>query len=1074
MKTSKLLLAAGLLMAGLSSHAQEEPLWMRYTAISPDGKTIAFSYKGDIYSVAATGGQARQLTTNAAYDACPVWSPDGSKLAFASSREGSIDVYVMDAKGSEPVRLTTNSTNEMPMAWRDNEHVLFSASWMPSAQSILFPGDNQVYEVSIKGGRPRMFSTLPMEDISFAKDGRMLYHDYKGYEDPYRKHHQSPICRDIWMVQDGHYTRLTDFKGEDRTPRWADANSYYYTSEEDGTFNVYRRNIDGTGKKQLSHHKMNPVRYLTVSNDGTLCYSQNGEIYTLKEGAEPQKVKVTVTADRQDKDLIRQIRQSGVTEISLSPDAKEVAFIVRGDIFVTSVEYKTTKQITNTPQQERSVSFSPDGRSLVYCAERGGVWQIYQTKLKNKNEKLFTYATELEEERLTNSNETSLQPQYSPDGKEVAYFKNRAELCVINLKTRQERTVLDGKYNFSYRDGDLWFEWSPDSKWLLASYIGTGGWNSIDIALVNASGNGEVHNLTESGYDEGAARWVLGGKAMLFESDRAGYRSHGSWGSESDYYVMFFDVDAYDRFTMSKEDKERLDEAEKEAKKEEKKDDKDAKNAKKKDSKKKAAEKPKAEKLLTFDLDNCRDRIVRVTDNSARMGDAVLKGDTLYYQASFEGGADLWVHYLREDKTELLMKGVGRGRMFADKKFNNLFLASRGGIKKLDLGKKSTKNVDFEAVFNYRPYEEREYLFDHIWRQVKDKFYVENLHQVDWEGYRDNYRRFLPYINNEYDFKDMLSEMLGELNASHTGARYYPDGATLSTASLGVFIDQNYQGDGLRIEEVIKRSPLAQKKTGVVAGCVIEAIDGVTIKADDDYFPLLDGKVGKRVRLTVLNPSTGKRNDVTIKAISRSAQNELLYKRWVDRQREMTDSLSGGKLAYVHVKAMDSPSYRTVYRELLSDKNRNRVAAVVDERHNGGGWLHDDLCTLLSGKKYQEFVPHGKYVGSDPYNKWVKPSCVLMCEDDYSNGHGFPWVYKELKIGKLIGTPVAGTMTAVWWETLQNGMIFGIPQVGCRDMRGVFGENSTLYPDIEVYNTPEDYISGRDRQLERAVQEMLR
>ena len=531
MKISKLLLAAGLLMTGLSSYAEEGPLWMRYTAISPDGKTIAFSYKGDIYSVAATGGQARQLTTNAAYDACPVWSPDGSKLAFASSREGSIDVYVMDAKGSEPVRLTTNSTNEMPMAWRDNEHVLFSASWMPSAQSILFPGDNQVYEVSIKGGRPRMFSTLPMEDISFAKDGRMLYHDYKGYEDPYRKHHQSPICRDIWMVQDGHYTRLTDFKGEDRTPRWADANSYYYTSEEDGTFNVYRRNIDGTDKKQLSHHKMNPVRYLTVSNDGTLCYSQNGEIYTLKEGAEPQKVKVTVTADRQDKDRIRQIRQSGVTEISLSPDAKEVAFIVRGDIFVTSVEYKTTKQITNTPQQERSVSFSPDGRSLVYCAERGGVWQIYQTKLKNKNEKLFTYATELEEERLTNSNETSLQPQYSPDGKEVAYFKNRSELCVINLKTRQERTVLDGKYNFSYRDGDLWFEWSPDSKWLLASYIGNGGWNNSDIALVNASGNGEVHNLTESGYNEGSARWVLGGKAMLFESDRAGYRSHGSWGA---------------------------------------------------------------------------------------------------------------------------------------------------------------------------------------------------------------------------------------------------------------------------------------------------------------------------------------------------------------------------------------------------------------------------------------------------------------------------------------------------------------------------------------------------------------
>ena len=148
---------------------------------------------------------------------------------------------------------------------------------------------------------------------------------------------------------------------------------------------------------------------------------------------------------------------------------------------------------------------------------------------------------------------------------------------------------------------------------------------------------------------------------------------------------------------------------------------------------------------------------------------------------------------------------------------------------------------------------------------------------------------------------------------------------------------------------------------------------------------------------------------------------------------------------------------------------------VVDERHNGGGWLHDDLCTLLSGKEYQQFVPRNKYIGSDPYNKWTKPSCVLICEDDYSNGHGFPWVYKELGIGKLIGTPVAGTMTAVWWEPLMDrSLVFGIPQVGCRDMRGVYGENTTLHPDIEVYNTPEDYINGYDRQLERAVREMMK
>ena len=215
--------------------------------------------------------------------------------------------------------------------------------------------------------------------------------------------------------------------------------------------------------------------------------------------------------------------------------------------------------------------------------------------------------------------------------------------------------------------------------------------------------------------------------------------------------------------------------------------------------------------------------------------------------------------------------------------------------------------------------------------------------------------------------------------------------------------------------------------------------------------------------------------EMTIRPLSQSQLEALLYKRWVDRSRHLVDSLSGGRLAYVHVKAMNSASFRQVYSDLLSDKNRNRDAVIVDERYNGGGWLHDDLCTLLSGRQYQSFVPHGQYVGYDPYNKWVKPSCVLVCEDDYSNGHGFPWVYRELGIGKLIGTPVAGTMTAVWWETLMDrSLVFGIPQVGCQDMRGKFCENNELMPDIEVYNTPEDYINGRDRQLEAAVEEMMR
>jgi Tol biopolymer transport system component len=1085
MKKSVLVAGAiALASAASAANAADAPLWLRYPAISPDGKTIAFCFQGDIFTVPANGGTATQLTSNPAYDTTPVWSPDGSSIAFASDREGSMDVYIVSAKGGAPKRLTTNSVAEYPVTFRDNSTILFRSAAMPDAADIQFPSAQfpQTYSISINGGRPQMFTSLAMENISVnPKTGAILYTDKKGYEDPWRKHHTSSIARDIWTADatgKSGFKKLTDFPGEDRNAVWApDAKSYYYLSEQDGSFNVYK-GAPGAKPAKLTNHTTHPVRFLSIASDGKMAYSYDGELYTLTEGSAPVKVNISIVKDNNEKPLVAQTRTSGATDIAVSPSGKEVAFILHGDVYVTSIEYNTTKRITDTPQQERNIDFSPDGRSLVYSAERGDTWGIYESKIARKDDKLFTYATEITETPLVEGSETSFQPYYSPDGKEVAFLENRTTLRVINLDSKKVRTVLDGKFNYSYTDGDITYRWSPDSKWFLVDYIGNGGWNNRDIALVKADGSGDITNLTESGYSDSNAKWVLDGKAMIWASDRAGYRSHGSWGAEEDTYIMFFDQDAWDRFRLSKEDLELLEEkekAEKEKKDADKKEDKDSvKNKKKgkKDADKKENAAP-AVKDLKFDLDGRHDRIARLTVNSSHMGDALLspKGDKLYYMSAFESGYDLWQHDLKKNSTSILIKGVG-GFMNPAKDGEKVYIATRGGLSEVSFKDAKVKQIPFTAQFNWRPAQEREYIFNHAWRQVLDKFYDPAIHGIDWKGYHDAYARFLPYITNNYDFAEMLGEMLGELNGSHTGARYYSYSSAPSVAALGAFYDPGFKGNGLKVKEVLKGGPLTKADSKIKAGAIIEKIDGQAINANEDYLPLLAGKSGKKVILSGKDAS-GKPFEQTVTAISAGEQSNLLYKRWIANNRAKVEKLSGGKVGYIHIKGMDSPSFRQTFSDLLG-KYRNCDAIIIDTRHNGGGWLHEDLAILLSGKEFARFTPRGNYVGSDPFNRWFKPSCVLVCEDNYSNAHGFPWTYKTLGLGKLIGAPVPGTMTAVWWETqIDPSIVFGIPQVGCADMQGNYLENLELKPDIEVYNTPAQVLAGEDAQLEAAVKEML-
>jgi len=1066
-----------------------DPLWLRYPAISPDGTKIVFSYRGDLYLVPSKGGQAIPLTLHEAQDFMPVWSPDGQSIAFASDRFGNFDVFLIPAEGGEAKRLTYNSAPDFPTDFTpDGKNVLFYSQRLDSPENQQFPNRTlpELYQIPIEGGRPYQVLTTPAQDARFDKSGDLLlYHDRKGYENEWRKHHTSSIARDVWLYdkESGKHTKLTSFEGEDRNPVWSpNEKDVYYLSEKSGSFNVWKMPLSAPEKAtQITKHEKHPVRFLSSSKKSDLCYSYDGELYLVKGGSgKPQKVSIQIAADRKRNDAQFTTFSSDATEMALSPKGKEIAFVVRGEIFVTSIDHKITKRITNTPEQERSISFSPDGRKLLYAGERNGSWNLYEAAISREEDLHFYSSTIIKETPLLADAAETFQPRYSPDGKEVAYLEERTTLKVLNLESKQSRIVLPGEANYSYTDGDQWFDWSPDGKWFLVNFLDKNRW-SMEVGLLDAAGGKPPVNLTKSGYEDERPQWMMKGKMLLWVTDRNGMRSHGSWGSNQDAYGMFFTQEDFDRFKLSKADFELLTEQEK---KEKEKKDKKTADEKKSDEKKKDDDKDEKKKEdknvepVKIDLKGIEDRTVRLTINSSTLADAVITpdGETVLYLAKFEKGYDLWQNKPRENETKLLVKlGADSGKLEMDEEGKNVFVLNGGKIVKIEISNGKQTPVNFSAEMELNRAAERTYMFEHAWRQVLKKFYVQNLHGVDWPYYEKAYARFLPHIENNWDFAEMLSEMLGELNASHTGSGYRPSSSGGdNTASLGAFFENSRKGPGWKIVEIMEEGPLQKAGTKIKAGDVIEKIDGEVIAENTNPFTLLNRKAGKAVLLSLLDPATNVRWEEIVKPISQGAEDEMLYERWIKTRREMVDKLSGGKIGYAHIRSMGDAAFRDFYSEVLG-RNTDKQAIVIDTRFNGGGWLHDDLTDLLSGKTYFDYVPRGNLIGHDPMQKWNKKTVVVMSESNYSNAHMFPLLYKTLGIGELVGMPVPGTGTAVWWKTQMDKTIyFGIPQVGVMDRQGKYLENQQLEPDHKVNNDPESVAKGKDLQLEKAVEVLLK
>ncbi|WP_159651290.1 S41 family peptidase [Vibrio atypicus] len=1050
-----------------ADESERSPKWMRDVVISPDGQKIAFTYSGQIWLVNSTGGEATPLTSNDVYSDHPIWSPDGKSIAFQSKRFGAGDVFIVPSVGGQAKRLTFHSSADVPYAFSsDGSEVLFSSRRLGDSEATLNNGfmgngSKHLYSVSSEGGRERLLLSNPVSALSVKPDGSAyLYTDEPSFEQEWRKRAISDATRDIWRYdsQTQKHQKLTSFRGEDRNAVWSqDGSSFYYLSERSGSFNVWKKSfIEGAKPEQVTQHDTLPVRFLSTSLSGDLAYGYNGEIWLKKsnqDASKPVNVFIRQTSLNTGRRFVTLNHEA--TEIAVSPYAPEVAIVARGDVYVVSLLSGATKRITDTPAAERDISFSKDGYVIRYASERNGNWDIFQSYV-NDTGKSFSTSFDIKEEQLSDEPADEFQPLYSPNGKKVIYREDRNTLKVYDLEQDQTYTLLDSQALYSYMDGDLTYSWSPDSE-----YVVTRNNSELDsdVILLKSDGSQAPIQVTNTGFTENRPKFSHDGQAVYWLSNAKSSYGIDGFANQQDIYITYLNQQA--QFDANKSDEQKwLDE--------------EIAGGRESDD----DQSPPNPTLV--EEKGFKHRTERVTSSSLWPLFFHLSSDNRYMVIISSDGDNAEISEIdltTGEQTHLFTRSyfdVRAAVMSSDDE--TLIIIGDQGIEKLNVVTNDSEYIDYAAQANYDFSGEVRYMFDHVWQLTKSKFYDPNMHGVNWEQYGELYREQLSGIHNYIDFAELLSELAGELNASHTGSDFDDYVNTWEEpSSLGLYYDDQYRGKGVRVKSVLAGGPADTYGSPIKKGAIIYSVDGVDVSPGQDIYPLLNFKKGRMTKLSVLKPGEESAQDFKIVPISLRQEGVLAYDEWVEQRQALTEKLSNGRLGYVHLAEMGPDSFERMQNDLFG-KYRDKEAVVVDVRFNGGGNLTSQLMEILSGVRHSSIETRDGYtLTSFPERRWAKPSIMIADANSYSDGSITPFFYKREGLGQLVGERVPGTGTAVIWPSLQEPRInYGVPQLGFKDDEGNWFENQEIEPDILVYKSPEDVAKNRDRQLEVAVEALLK
>jgi tricorn protease len=1026
-----------------------------------NGDLVVFVYAGDIWSVPASGGDARRLTSHPGLELFPKISPDGRWIAFSAEYSGSRQVYVMAAAGGPPRQLTFyNDAGVMPprggydyvvLDWTaDGSQVLVRCNRTPWGERM-----GKYFLVSLAGGLEKPLPIPEGGGGTFSPDGGKIV--YTPIEREFRtwKRYQGGRAQDVWIydLQNNASRRLTDFPGTDQHPVWF-GDRIFFVSDRDLTLNIYAFDLKTDKIEQVTRHNDYDVLWPS-GRGGQLVYENGGYLYRLDLNS-GQERRLTVNLNFDNGNILPYFKNVSdfISGYDISPSGKRAVFEARGDIFTVPEKEGLTYNLTDS-QGVREIfpAWSPDGRSIAYYSDLGGEYEIFLKDANGSGKPLQLTA---------NSRIWRFPPKWSPDGRMLLFSDKDQLLQVLDIASRKI-TVVDKARRHDITD----YNWSPDSRWLVYSKDGDSAQDAIWVYALEQKKN---FQLTDAVYNDFAPVFSRDGKYIYFLSNRdfnlafSSFEFNYLYNKAARIYALALTQDAPALFTDKNDVEAGIAPG--------------AANKKTNDAKpgKAAATVPAVR--------------IDVAGSNARITVFPLKSDNYALVWAIDGGIlyfkdkEIRQFKLDDKKDSSVIEGVssavlaaGGQRILyqADKQFGIIELKAEQKVGE------GTLNLA-QMTMKLDPQKEWAQIFNDGWRIFRDWFYQKTMHGVDWLKMKQKYGQLVPYLSHRADLDFIFGELVGEINAGHTYVNWgdFPRVKRMDTGLLGAELKADEKAGRYLITKIYAgenwnettRSPLTEQGIGVQVGDFLIALNGSEVTLPDNPYRFLENTVGRKISIKVnARPVAEGAREYWIRPVK--SELDLFYLDWVRSRREMVDRLSAGRIGYFHVPDTANDGNRELYKGMYAYKNKE--ALIIDERYNGGGFIPVVMTELLARKTLNYWATRGLELAPDPAVAHDGPKVMLINGYSSSGGDAFPYYFKKSKLGRLIGTRTWGGLIGISGNPdFADGGSFNVPTFGFVDTEGHWAvEGEGVSPDIEVIDRPELVAAGHDPCIEKAVQVLL-